>query len=168
MELPHKSRVLMMKGAVAPLREGCFAESNMGKLMIGMVLAALAIGGYALGQATSSALAPATASAPATRPITRTMEFQFENTALDTVLDEMSARLGFVIQKAVPVKGKITVRAPAPVDADEAIVLLNSLLVPLGYAALEKPPQEMEGGGTARVLKVMTWDQAKKEAPVGK
>jgi hypothetical protein len=26
----------------------------------------------------------------------------------------------------------------------------------------------MEGGGTARVLKVMTWDQAKKEAPVGK
>ena len=83
-------------------------------------------------------------------------------------LDEMSARLGFIVQKVVPVTGKITVWAPAPVDADEAIVLLNAMLVRLGYAALEQPPRELDGGGTARVLKVMTWDQAKKEAPVGK
>ena len=140
----------------------------MSKLLIGTILAALAIGGYALGQATSSALAPATASAPATRPVTRTMEFKFENASLDTVLDEMSARLGFIIQKTVPVTGKITVMAPGAFDADAAIVLLNSLLVPLGYAAVEQPAREMDGGATARVLKVMTWAQAKKEAPVGK
>ena len=138
--------------------------------MIGVILAALAIGGYALGQATSAALAPATApaSAPATRPVTRTMEFKFENASVDAVLDEMSVRLGFIIEKTMPITSKITIWAPKPVDADEAIVLLNSILVPIGYAAVEQPPRELDGGKTARVLKVMTWAQAKKEAPVAK
>jgi hypothetical protein len=114
---------------------------------------------------TAPASQPAT-SAPATRALTATMVFKFENATIDQVLDEMSARLGFVIQRMVPLNGKISVAAPQPVNADEAITLLNSLLVPLGYAAVEKPAQEQDDGRMARVLRVMTWAAAKKEAPV--
>jgi hypothetical protein len=117
---------------------------------------------------------PATASAPASRPATGaasrartvTMEFQFQNAEIDTVLDEMAARLGFVIERTVKLNGRISVRAPAPVNSDEAIVLLNTMIVPLGYGAVEKPAQEQADGRKARVLRVMPWDQAKKESPV--
>ncbi len=148
----------------------------MNKLILGAALttalAALALGTHvcvqaaATAPATATAPAPATATAPATRPLTRTMVFQFENASIDTVLDEMSARLGFVIQKTVTLTGQISVTAPKAVNADEAIILLNSLLVPLGYGAVERPAMKMADGTTARVLRVMTWAQAKKEAPV--
>jgi type II secretory pathway component GspD/PulD (secretin) len=116
-------------------------------------------------QGTAPASQPA-ASEPATRAMTETMIFNFENATIDQVLDEMSARLGFVIQRTVTLNGKISVTAPQPVNADEAIILLNSLLVPLGYGAVEKPAVEQADGRMARVLRVMTWADAKKEAPV--
>jgi hypothetical protein len=94
------------------------------------------------------------------------MEFRFQNAAIETVLEEMAARLGFVIERTVQLNGRISVMAPEPVDADEAIVLLNTLIVPLGYGAVEKPAQEQADGRMARVLRVMPWDQVKKEAPV--
>jgi type II secretory pathway component GspD/PulD (secretin) len=135
-----------------------------------LALAAVLGGGVeAWAQATASGAATTSqpaASAPATQPLTETMSFKFENASIDTVLNEMSARLGFVIQRTVPLTGTISVLAPKPVDADEAITLLNSLLVPLGYAAVERPAQEQMDGRMARVLRVMSWEAAKKEAPV--
>jgi type II secretory pathway component GspD/PulD (secretin) len=140
-------------------------ERHMSRLTI-LALAAVLFGGVATwGQATATATKPA-ASVPATRALTETMSFKFENASIDTVLDEMSARLGFVIQRTVVVNGKISITAPQPVNADEAITLLNSLLVPLGYGAVEKPAQEQADGRMARVLRVLTLADAKKEAPV--
>ena len=139
----------------------------MNKVAIALTVASLCGGVAAWGQATATATNPVQ-SAPATRALTGTMKFQFENASLDTVLDEMSARLGFVIQRTVTLNGKISITAPQPVNADEAITLLNSLLVPLGYGAVEKPAQEQADGRKARVLRVMPWAEAKKEAPVRK
>ena len=108
-----------------------------------------------------------TASAPvATRPLTRLMEFRFENATVDSVLDEMSARLGFVIQRNGPIAAHISVMSPLAVNADEAITLLNSVLAPVGYSAVEQPLQENADGSTSRVLRVMTISEAKKAAPV--
>jgi hypothetical protein len=141
----------------------------MNKLAI-PVLAAMVWGGVqAWGQTAGTAPGRGTGpaqSASATQPLTATMKFQFENASIDTVLNEMSARFGFVIQRTVPLTGKVSVMVPQPVSADEAITLLNSLLVPLGYAAVEKPALEQADGRMARVLRVMTWERAKKEAPV--
>jgi hypothetical protein len=137
----------------------------MRKVMIlGLGLSVMVAAAVGNGQTTSNA--PGTATKPATRALTETMRFKFENASIDTVLDEMSARLGFVIQKTVTLSGTVSITAPKPVDADGAITMLNSLLVPLGYAAIERPEQEQEDGRMARVLRVMTWDKAKKEAPV--
>ena len=109
--------------------------------------------------------APTTTGA-ATRPLTRMMEFRFENATVDSVLDEMSARLGFVIEKKDSISQKISVMAPAAVNAEEAVMLLNSVLVSVGYAAVEQPARENLDGSHTRVLRVMTQGEAKKSAPV--
>jgi hypothetical protein len=133
-------------------------------MSLGLGLSVMVAATVGSGQTTSTA--PATATKPATRALTETMSFKFENASIDTVLDEMAVRLGIVVQKTVTLSGTVSITAPKPVDADGAMTLLNSLLVPLGYAAVERPEQEQEDGRMARVLRVMTWEKAKKEAPV--
>jgi len=101
-------------------------------------------------------------SAPTVRPPTKTMEFRFENASVDSILDELSTRLGFVIQKTEAIPARVTVMAPQKVDADEAVSLLNTVLISVGYAAIEQPERQNADGTTTRVLRVMTFKEAKK------
>ena len=100
--------------------------------------------------------APATVPATVSRPnvlitgsrpgisTANTMTFRFENASVDEVLAEMSARFGFILIKPQSLPNLVTVRVPTPVHADEAVILLNEFLVPLGYA----PRETHSGEGT--------------------
>jgi hypothetical protein len=105
--------------------------------------------------ATSSQPSTAPATTPASRPMTATMDFNFESTPIETILDEMSARLGLIIERPFSIKQKVTVRGfPHPVDADEAITLLNCILYSFEYGVTELPAQKQPDGRTARVLRL--------------
>ena len=69
--------------------------------------------------------------------LTNTMAFRFENVTVDRILTEMSAHFGFIITKTDSIPNRVTIEVPQPVHADEALLLLNNVLVPLGYATLE-------------------------------
>ena len=93
-------------------------------------------------------------SQPATgtkRPTTQ-LSLSFKDVPLDTVLDYLSEAAGFVIVKDTPVEGRVTLVSRQPVTADEAVMLLNTVLKSNGYTALQQ----------GRVVKVIARDKAKK------
>jgi biotin carboxyl carrier protein len=102
----------------------------------------------ALAATTSQAEVRAAAGRPGIS-LTDTLIFQFEDVTVDRVLAEMSARFGFVITKTVTIPQRVTIKVPRPLHADEALRLLNDVLVPLGYATLETHTGEGAEGKTS-------------------
>ena len=116
---------------------------------------------------TRAATTPATTRAATTtatsRPgvsLTNTMSFRFENATVDTILTEMSRRFGFIIIQSIQITARLTIQVPNPVNADEAVRMLNNLLVPLGYATLET--RTGEGADAKTVLRVDSISVVKK------
>ena len=122
--------------------------------------AAQAAGDDPEGPSDDSATRPAATTRPATTRsgVTRVpangnggILLNFKDASIDAVLDELSETAGFVVVKQVPVNGRITLVSKQPVDAEEAVTLLNTVLKTNGYAAIRM----------GRVLKVLPLDAAK-------
>jgi general secretion pathway protein D len=78
--------------------------------------------------------------------------FNFSNATIDSILDYMSESLGFIIIKDTRIDTRVTVSSRQAVNAAEAVDLLNSVLKPAGYTAVQ----------SGRTLRVMARDKAKK------
>jgi type II secretory pathway component GspD/PulD (secretin) len=111
---------------------------------------------------------PATASA-ATQPTTRIATTQptpqpmdpnapitmnFKDASLRTVLDYLSEAAGLVIIGDPKVEGRISITSRRNMSIDEAVDALTSVLKEKGYAAIRIG---------ARKLKIVAWDDAKKD-----
>jgi type II secretory pathway component GspD/PulD (secretin) len=82
------------------------------------------------------ATSPATATRPGINPTAR-MNFRFQAATIDEILNEMSQRFGFIIVQSVNISQRITINVPNPVDADDAVRLINSALYSLQYGMIE-------------------------------
>ena len=102
-------------------------------------------------------------SAPAEVPAAKTMIFHFEDTAVEDIVREVTTKFGITIEKTGPIPSRVTVLVPQALNEDQAVSLLNTILLSVHYAAVERHIE----GDPRRILRVMTFDQAKKEAPVG-
>jgi general secretion pathway protein D len=78
--------------------------------------------------------------------------FNFSNATIDSILDYMSESLGFIIIKDTRIDTRVTVSSRQAVNAAESVDLLNSVLKPAGYTAVQ----------SGRTLRVMARDKAKK------
>lgn len=76
----------------------------------------------------------------------------FRDASLETVLAEMSARLGLVVIDGARIEGRVTVVSAEGLTRDEAVDTLNTVLKSRGYAAVL----------TGRKLRVVTLDEARK------
>lgn len=72
--------------------------------------------------------------------------FNFRSAPVDAVLDHLSQAAGFIIVKDVPVSGSVDVWSHQPLDPDEAVELLNTVLARQGLAAVR----------TERVLRIVS------------
>lgn len=108
-----------------------------------------------------TAPAPATHStAPVIPP--KSMNFSFHDARIDDILAEMTLRLDLIIEKNDPLYTRVYINVPGKVDTDQAIGLINSILLSVKYAAVEVHRE----GEPRRILRVMPFDQAKKEVPM--
>ena len=105
------------------------------------------------------------ATAPATEKAEPTMRFHFVNAPVRDILTEMGRRLGFQIEQTVAVEGNVTLEVPQEVTADEALQLLNSVLIPMHVAAVDDSIELPSM--TIHILRVMPIKEAMKFAPVG-
>jgi general secretion pathway protein D len=81
----------------------------------------------------------------------------FKDAPLADVLSYLSEAAGFVVIQEVPVSGAITVVSRQPLNADEAVDLLNAVLSEKGYLALR----------SGRILKIISRRNApKRDIPV--
>ncbi len=78
--------------------------------------------------------------------------FNFKDATVDTILDYLSDSLGFIVIKDSRNTTRVTVTSRQPVNAGEAVDLLNSVLEPVNYTVLQR----------GRVLRVLPRDKAKK------
>src|SRR4029077_7792204 len=101
--------------------------------------------------------------APSTRPgisTTATMIFNFQDAPVDAILNQLSENFGFIIIKTPgQITGRVTATSRKPLDAGEAISLVNDVLYPLGYATLET---KTSGTNARTILRLVTIAEAKK------
>ncbi len=76
----------------------------------------------------------------------------FREAPLSAVLEHLSEVGGLIIVEEATVDGRVTVMSRQPLNAQEAVDLLNTVLVEQGFAAVRK----------GRVLKIVTLEDAKK------
>ena len=76
----------------------------------------------------------------------------FRDAPLSAVLEHLSEVGGLIIVVEATVDGRVTVMSRQPLNAQEAVDLLNTVLVEQGFAAVRK----------GRVLKIVTLEDAKK------
>jgi len=110
---------------------------------------------------------PATAPVPAVPPVNTVppvaakdsapaaaneIRMNFQNASLADVLNYLSEAAGFVIIQNVPVTGTVNVVSKQPVSAEEAVDLLNAVLVDKGYIAIRN----------GRILKIVSSQNAQK------
>ncbi|MBM3882309.1 MAG: hypothetical protein FJ387_21740 [Verrucomicrobia bacterium] len=100
--------------------------------------------------ATPPAAAPATPAQVA--PGEKGLRLNFRNVPLDMVLNHLSEAAGFVIVLETEVKGRVDVWSNQPLNQDEAVDLLNTVLNKNGYAAIRN----------GRMLTIVNRDEAKK------
>src|SRR5688500_7487062 len=103
--------------------------------------------------ATQPATLPANggANGPATRPANGAkISMNFQEASIEAVLNHLSEAAGFSVIKEGTIPGKITIISRQPVSADEAVVLLNSVLKTQGFTAIQQQ----------RILKVVKRDVA--------
>jgi type II secretory pathway component GspD/PulD (secretin) len=99
---------------------------------------------------------PAPAAAPQT-PAGKGILLNFQGAQLTDVLNYLSEAAGFVIVQDTPVTGTVNVISRQPLTADEAVDLLNTVLVEKGYVALRE----------GRILKIVSrTDAQKRDLPV--
>ncbi len=81
----------------------------------------------------------------------------FQGAALSDVLNYLSDAAGFVIVQEAPVSGAVNVTSRQPISADEAVDLVNTVLIEKGYVAIRN----------GRILKIVRRDGAqKRDLPV--
>lgn len=112
------------------------------------------------------AAAPAAAPAPASpnRPLSTTspvpkgsIMLNFQGASLNDVLNYLSEAAGFVIVKEADVSGTVNVVSRQPITADDAVDLLNTVLIEKGYVAIRNN----------RILKIVKREGAqKRDLPV--
>jgi general secretion pathway protein D len=91
-------------------------------------------------------------SAAPVKPGEKGLRLNFRGVPLEMVLNYLSEAAGFIIVLETDVRGKVDVWSNQPLDQDEAITLLNTVLNKNGYAALRN----------GRMLTVISRDDAKK------
>jgi len=81
----------------------------------------------------------------------------FQGASLSDVLNYLSDAAGFVIVQETPVTGTVNVTSRQPISADEAVDLVNTVLIEKGYVAIRN----------GRILKIVRRDGAqKRDLPV--
>ena len=103
-----------------------------------------------------AASAPKAAAAPAA-VAKGTIMLNFQGAALSEVLNYLSEAAGFVIVQEAPVTGTVNVVSRQPITAEDAVDLVNAVLIEKGYVAIRN----------GRILKIVKRDGAqKRELPV--
>lgn len=108
--------------------------------------------------APAAASAPTSMTLPAPQDVAPLAEgeklrFNFRGVSLDTVLDYMSKAAGFVIfRRNVNLNGRVDVVSHQPLNRDEAVALLNTVLNEKGYTAVRKD----------RILTILSRSEASK------
>ena len=82
------------------------------------------------------------------------IRLNFRNAPVDTVIDYLSKAAGFVIIRNVEVEGRVDIVSHQPLNKEEAVNLLNSVLYEKGYAAIRDD----------RTLTIVGKDEAKKRS----
>ncbi len=93
------------------------------------------------------AAAPAAEDAPA-----QNIKLNFKDTPVEAVLEQLSELTGLTIIKDVTVDGRITIISKQSMNLDDAIALINSVLLEKGYVGIR----------TGKVFKLVKLDEAKK------
>ncbi len=90
-------------------------------------------------------------------PAKATIMVNFQDASLNDVLNYLSEAAGFVVVQEVKVEGKINVVSRQPITADDAVDLLNTVLLEKGYVAIRN----------GRILKVVNRKNAeRRDLPV--
>lgn len=96
---------------------------------------------------------PSAAQAGDSVPVSKNeIRMNFQETSLADVLNYLSEAAGFVIVQEVPVSGTVNIVCKRPINADEAVDLLNTVLVEKGYTAIHN----------GRILKIISSHDAQK------
>lgn len=103
--------------------------------------------------ADNSPVAPARSEAADNKGADGTLRLNFRGVALEQVLDYLSDAAGFIIVLDTEVRGKVDVWSNQPLNRDEAVELLNTVLGKNGYTALRN----------GRTLTIISRDDAKKK-----
>jgi len=104
---------------------------------------------------------PAAEATPSPVPATKTtpsvvkgeIHLNFQNASLADVLNYLSDAAGFIIVQDTPVAGAVNVVSKQPVSVDDAVDLLNSVLIEKGYTAIRN----------GRILKIVSRSGAQKQ-----
>ncbi len=132
------------------------------KIQILSLLFALTLVGRAAEDAPPKETPPA---APTEKPVAtslantgdRNLRFNFRGVPLDMVLNYLSEAAGFIIVLETDVKGKVDAWSNQPLNKDEAVDLLNTVLNKNGYSAIRN----------GRTLRIVSQKEAKtKDLPV--
>jgi len=76
----------------------------------------------------------------------------FQDVSIDVILNELSEVAGLIVVKEVKPEGRVTLVSKQPMNAEEAVSLLNTVLRNAGYAAIKQE----------RILKIVAKDSAKR------
>ena len=94
---------------------------------------------------------------PVPAPAKGTIMLNFQGASLTDVLNYLSEAAGFVIVQEAPVSGTVNVVSRQPITAEDAVDLVNSVLIEKGYVAIRN----------GRILKIVKRDGAqKRDLPV--
>lgn len=98
--------------------------------------------------------APSVTSGPVEKPSAKGgILLNFQNASLADVLNYLSEAAGFVIVQEAPVAGTVNIVSKQPLTADDAVDLVNSVLIEKGYTALRN----------GRILKIVARNGAQKQ-----
>lgn len=150
-----------------PRRRGRGAMA--GVLVAGVVVATVSTASPTCAQVApepSPTSAPSPTTAPATQPVGARrpatipgvteqgggLVLNFQDASIDVVLDELSGAAGFIVVKEAKPTGRVTLVSKKPVNAADAVSLLNTVLRNNGFAAIRQE----------RILKIVARDVAKR------
>jgi type II secretory pathway component GspD/PulD (secretin) len=143
--------VASLAQAPAPAAETAAAASPREQTTLTQTLPAPTQGSKAASDNASAA--PAKGEAADNKGGDGTLRLNFRGVALEQVLDYLSDAAGFIIVLDTEVRGKVDVWSNQPLNRDEAVELLNTVLGKNGYTALRN----------GRTLTIISRDDAKKK-----
>src|SRR5262245_45183861 len=80
------------------------------------------------------------------------VKMEFKDAALDTVLEQLSDSAGLTIVKDAVIDGRSTIISKQPMNVDESIAVLNTVLKEKGFVGIR----------TRKILKIVKLEDAKK------